>query len=73
MSANGMRPKAPPQTRTTILHVFAWGVRDKDGDRELIVRTPDGAALILPFTPENAQECGAKLMAPSVIRPGTAG
>jgi hypothetical protein len=69
--ANGTRPAGPPPAaKTTILHMFAWGVRESGAERELIIETPMGERLVLPFTTDVAQECGAALMAPSVIRPG---
>lgn len=72
--ANGTRPPAPQPVRTTVQHLFGWGVRDPgDGLRELIIETPQGERLIFPFTTDKAQECGMALMAPSVVRPGAAG
>lgn len=67
--ANGTRPQGPPPAaRTTILHTFAWGVKEADGERQLIIETPTLERIVLPFTPEKAQELGASLMAPSVVR-----
>lgn len=68
--ANGTRPQQPPRAvKTTILHSFGWGVRENEGERELIIELPTLERFVLPFTPDKAQECGAALMAPSVVRP----
>jgi hypothetical protein len=66
--ANGKRPQPRPLARTTIVHIFSWGVKESDGERHLIIETPLGERIVLPFTPDVAQECGASLMAPSVVR-----
>jgi hypothetical protein len=67
--ANGSRPQPPQVMRTTIVHQFGWGVTDTEGIRNLQIHTPQGELIVLPFTPDKAQECGMALMAPSVVRP----